>query len=295
MNSSIRNRSDEGWEDESEEDGDEVEQFTNDEGESSEEEEDEEETAIEKLKQELESLPFVELQALRDRIGMVKFKELFQSVSGTKNIGVAEEKTVERPARGGKLQSSSKLKKDIKGKDAVSKNKRSSKNAPRETSSKQTVTRLRKVVDVKLAKARDPRFDDLSGTYNSDLWQKAYGFIDEYRAEELAQLQVELRKEKDLSKREEIQSLIEKMKQADNQKRREQARSALKSMARKSEAKAVAQGKVPFYLKKSEQKRLDLVAKFNHLKDKGELDKYLEKRRKKNTSKDHRYVPYQRR
>jgi ribosomal RNA-processing protein 36 len=58
---------------------------------------------------------------------------------------------------------------------------------------------------------------------------------------------------------------------------------------------AVKDGKKPFYLKKSEQRRLELVAKYEELKGSGKLEKYLEKRRKKNAAKDHRYLPSTRR
>ena len=61
------------------------------------------------------------------------------------------------------------------------------------------------------------------------------------------------------------------------------------------EKEAVAGGKAPFYLKKSEKKRLELVAKYEALKASGGLDKYMAKRRKKNAAKDHRYLPVGRR
>lgn len=54
-------------------------------------------------------------------------------------------------------------------------------------------------------------------------------------------------------------------------------------------------GKRPFYLKKSEQRRLELLAKYEELQASGKLDKFLEKRRKKNAAKDHRYLPSTRR
>lgn len=61
------------------------------------------------------------------------------------------------------------------------------------------------------------------------------------------------------------------------------------------EKAAVAGGKAPFYLKKAEKRRLELVAKYEELKAAGQLDKYMAKRRKKNAAKDHRYLPVGRR
>lgn len=62
-----------------------------------------------------------------------------------------------------------------------------------------------------------------------------------------------------------------------------------------AEKEAVADGKKPFFLKKSEKRKRELVAKYEELKSSGRLDKYMEKRRKKNAAKDHRYVPSTRR
>jgi hypothetical protein len=54
---------------------------------------------------------------------------------------------------------------------------------------------------------------------------------------------------------------------------------------------AVAAGKKPFFLKKSEKRKRELVAKYEELKAAGKLDKYMAKRARKNASKDHRYLP----
>lgn len=47
----------------------------------------------------------------------------------------------------------------------------------------------------------------------------------------------------------------------------------------------------PYYLKRNEQRKLELVEKYEELKSSGRLDKFMEKRRKKNAAKDHRYLP----
>ncbi len=50
-------------------------------------------------------------------------------------------------------------------------------------------------------------------------------------------------------------------------------------------------GKKPFYLKKSDKRRAELLQKYEELKKGGKLENYMAKRRKKNAAKDHRYVP----
>ena len=61
------------------------------------------------------------------------------------------------------------------------------------------------------------------------------------------------------------------------------------------EKEAVKAGKKPFFLKKSEKKRQELVSRYEELKATGRLQKVLTKKRKKNAAKDHRYIPSTRR
>ena len=61
------------------------------------------------------------------------------------------------------------------------------------------------------------------------------------------------------------------------------------------EKEAVKAGKGLFFPKRSEKKRQALIARYQELKATGRLEKVMAKRRKKNASKDHRYVPAERR
>ena len=65
----------------------------------------------------------------------------------------------------------------------------------------------------------------------------------------------------------------------------------LKANWMKRERSMVAKGKKPFYLKKSDQKKLMLADKYLALKKEGGLEKALIKRRRKNANKDHRWMP----
>ncbi|OEL19791.1 hypothetical protein BAE44_0019192 [Dichanthelium oligosanthes] len=62
----------------------------------------------------------------------------------------------------------------------------------------------------------------------------------------------------------------------------------------KKEREAAKAGKRPYYLKKSELRERKLMNKYKELKEAGKLDAFMERRRKKNASKDHRYMPYRR-
>ena len=50
-----------------------------------------------------------------------------------------------------------------------------------------------------------------------------------------------------------------------------------------------------FFLKRSEVKKQLLLDKYNELKKKGKLDDYLAKKRRRNASKEHKNIPFNRR
>ena len=59
---------------------------------------------------------------------------------------------------------------------------------------------------------------------------------------------------------------------------------------KKKEKELVKEGKQPFFLKKSEQKKIALVNRFENMKSK-QRDKVIERRRKKVTAKERRNMP----
>ncbi|KAG5610135.1 hypothetical protein H5410_021416 [Solanum commersonii] len=61
---------------------------------------------------------------------------------------------------------------------------------------------------------------------------------------------------------------------------------------KKKEREAPKQGKQPYYLKKSEIQKCKLIEKYKSLKAAGKLESYIEKKRRKNDAKDHRFLPY---
>lgn len=89
----------------------------------------------------------------------------------------------------------------------------------------------------------------------------------------------------------EIQSMKSKLqaKEAKQRKRR-----VLQDHVAK-ERERVADGKKPFYLKRGDVKKRELVQKFAELKQSGRLDKFMAKRRRKNASDVHTKVPVQHR
>ncbi|KAJ3614274.1 hypothetical protein NHX12_017848 [Muraenolepis orangiensis] len=62
--------------------------------------------------------------------------------------------------------------------------------------------------------------------------------------------------------------------------------------SKKTELKSLVL-RMPFYLNKGEQNKLQLAEKFEQLKRSGKLDNFLTKKRKRNATKDRKKLPYQ--
>ncbi|CAG7947295.1 unnamed protein product [Penicillium olsonii] len=178
---------------------------------------------------------------------------------------------------------------------------RTSKHAPMEMSSKRAVTRRRTAVELPNApKARDPRFDAAvmghSGVGKHAHGGKAYAFLDEYRASELAELKAQLGKTKNYEMKEKLKAQIrtaqDKLRSAANKKREEEVRAEHKSR----EKQLIKEGKkaTPYYLKKSDLKKQVLEKKYGEMGSR-ERSKALERRRKKVASKEKKEMPWERR
>eukprot|EP01047_Picozoa_sp_COSAG01_P105286 COSAG01_NODE_34513_length_546_cov_1.241611_1_plen_142_part_01 len=73
------------------------------------------------------------------------------------------------------------------------KTRRSNKHRPLEVTSKRPVSRYREVVPTAASRARDPRFDTMSGRYDAVGCARSYAFLDEYREVESAQLSKQMK------------------------------------------------------------------------------------------------------
>ncbi|KAK7354803.1 hypothetical protein VNO80_20298 [Phaseolus coccineus] len=173
--------------------------------------------------------------------------------------------------------------------------KRDNKNRPMEASSKKAVSSFREVIQAPSKVVRDPRFESLCGTLDGEGFKKRYSFLyeNDLPAERQA-LKKELNKFKDMKRIGEIEeriSWIDKQMKSDSVKNID---TEILPKHKKKEREAAKQGKRPFYLKKSEIRKQRLIEKYNHLKSSGKLEAFVEKRRRRNAAKDHRYMPYRR-
>ncbi|TKA67286.1 hypothetical protein B0A55_09236 [Friedmanniomyces simplex] len=177
---------------------------------------------------------------------------------------------------------------------------RTSKHAPAEQTSRHQVTRKRTVVDFPKRVIRDPRFDSLPhqpSTTNqppNGTTDKAYSFLLDYQRTEIDDLKIAFKRTKSeddrLTLRRKINSMENRLK-AHAAKEREQA---VRSAHRKEEKGRVLEGKKPYYLKEKEVKERALVEKFKGMKGR-EREKVVEKRRLKESQKEKRGMPRDRR
>ncbi|CAG8500473.1 6828_t:CDS:2 [Funneliformis caledonium] len=151
--------------------------------------------------------------------------------------------------------------------------------------------------DTEVKLRRDPRFDSLSGKFNEDLFEKSYSFLDDYKKSEIELVTNQMKKESDIKEKSKLQLLLNKLKSKISHEHNLKRKKELKRERKKKESELVAQGKNPYYYKKSDEKNLELLDKFDNLQksDPKVLEKVIEKRRKKNASKEHKRVPFKRR
>ncbi|XP_071730739.1 uncharacterized protein [Rutidosis leptorrhynchoides] len=175
------------------------------------------------------------------------------------------------------------------------KGKRENKNRPMEISSKKPVGRFREVIQAPKKVVRDPRFESLCGTLDVDGFKKRYNFLyDTELPAEKERLKKQMKKTKDP---EAFDELKERVAWIDKQLKSASAKHTDKGILvkhKKKEREAAKQGKQPYYLKKSEIRKQELVEKFKALKASGQLASFIEKKRRKNAAKDHRFMPYRR-
>jgi ribosomal RNA-processing protein 36 len=157
--------------------------------------------------------------------------------------------------------------------------------------------------ETKKPQPRDPRFMPLgpgastatTGNKVDEIKaRKAYAFLDEYRESEMQQLRAAIKKTKDPAQKEQLQRALTSMESRKKAQERKDRERAVLEEHRKKEKELVKQGKTPFYLKRSEQKKRVLVEQFQGLKKK-QVDKVIERRRKKIAAKEKKLLPMARR
>uniref|UniRef100_A0A1A8ES15 rRNA biogenesis protein RRP36 n=1 Tax=Nothobranchius korthausae TaxID=1143690 RepID=A0A1A8ES15_9TELE len=174
----------------------------------------------------------------------------------------------------------------------VRKKKRLNKNRPVEISAKKPAPFIRQVVPSRKPTRRDPRFDDLSGEYKPEIFEKTYKFINDIKLREKEIIQKKLKKTKrDGEKRKELQFLLKRLENQERARLNQEQQRERELQFKRQQREQTHHGDHPFFLKKSDKKKLQLAEKYLDLKKSGKLENFLSKKRKRNAAKDRRKLP----
>ena len=192
---------------------------------------------------------------------------------------------------------------------------RANKNRPSQLSTKKKVSpyRVAPGLSASTAKSRDPRFDP-GAKVDEEAWKRNYDFITGMQKEEVAlakrKLEESARAAHRASQRgggakrrrtrekvlvpDEADALKLELERTANRLKQEEIfakRERVKAEMRREEVAAVKEGKKPFFAKKSVIRERELLAQYDELRKAGKLEKFLEKRRRKNSSAQKRRLP----
>ncbi|KAJ3305949.1 rRNA biogenesis protein rrp36 [Kappamyces sp. JEL0829] len=245
------------------------------------------------LKKNLESLSFGELLQVKEKVGAKTFHSLVRKKNPLSQDSEEEPSSSSSEEESSHEESRKGAEKRASRKPA----KRANKNMPMEMSSKRPVTRNRNVTEglsTKL-KHRDPRFEPLAGKLNPELYKTSYGFIREYQDSEVSLLKKDIASEKDRDRKQQLQLTLNSLVSRINARQQKESVQEKKREWKKKEASLVKEGKKPFFLKTAEMKKQMLHEKYKSLGKGVSMEKFLEKRRKRNSQKEHVKMPSTRR
>lgn len=158
--------------------------------------ESESESSSVKSESESEDVSNDERNKIRDKLSTMSFEDL-QKLKNT--IG---SKVYNETVFGVNLKKIKKTKMDFK---------RANKNRPREMSSKKPIKIANNTIAVKKTMVRDPRFDNLCGSFHEKKFKSDYKFVYEIKKKEMAKLEEEYKACNDHGKREKIKFLIQRL------------------------------------------------------------------------------------
>lgn len=240
---------------------------------------------------EFNGLSFGSLNAAQKKIRLGKGDSDSDSDSDNSETGSDSEKPKRPMNRNFKISAANSTK--------VSKKKH--KHAPTETSSKKPVSKIRKLeVNPKYQNNlyQDIRFDTAYGKADLQETRKNYGFLDDYRKKEINDLQGMINDKKAFNRlsyyeqndvRDNLQSLKSRL---DTLKNRDLEYKILDDY-KKEQMENFRSGKQsnPYFLKKSEQRKLIQKAKFDSMKP-AQREKVMERKRKRKLGKEFRELEF---
>ncbi|XP_046750541.1 ribosomal RNA processing protein 36 homolog [Diprion similis] len=205
-----------------------------------------------KIREELSTMSFEDLQKLKQKLGTKVYNEAMFGASRRKKTDF----------------------------------KRENKNRPREMTSKLQVPRFKEIVPVKKKIVRDPRYDSLCGTFNEKAFKNSYKFLNNIVENDVKALKKELEETEDPKMIKKIKYLIQRLENRQREEKRREIKELREAEEKQEKIETLKRGEKPVFKKKSEKRVLELVSQYEELKKSGKLKKHIERLRKKNASKD---------
>ncbi|TKR77614.1 hypothetical protein L596_018549 [Steinernema carpocapsae] len=162
---------------------------------------------------------------------------------------------------------------------------------PREVSCKKPVSVLRNVYGegerIGRKKGFDPRFDKRCGEFDEMAYEEEYSFIDDIRKGEKETLKKEYRqlRKADPEKAGRLKKAIVAMENRERTKAEVEMKREVVEEIKQTNIERMHKGMKPIHVSNGHVKRRQLEKKFESLKKTGKLQKYLERKSKKNSRK----------
>ncbi|SJM84800.1 probable rRNA biogenesis protein RRP36 [Zygosaccharomyces bailii] len=180
------------------------------------------------------------------------------------------------------------------------KKKKRSKHAPSEQSSKKRVPKVRQIPGLSVSKNQNPnlyqdiRFDkSTGGPTDSTVIRRRYGFLDQYRQNEIEQMESLLKDRKYVSKlpQHELEEMEQRLRSTKSRLQTMKNKDLERQVVRDYEKQLNKNHKNKYHLKQSEKRKVVQKWKFDHMKAK-QREKVMERKRKKRLGKEFRQFEF---
>uniref|UniRef100_A0A1I7T9X5 rRNA biogenesis protein RRP36 n=1 Tax=Caenorhabditis tropicalis TaxID=1561998 RepID=A0A1I7T9X5_9PELO len=240
--------------------------------EDEEEEEDDEEERL-KFRAEISNMPLGKVREMKEKLGIKLFNKTY---FGTSEVD--------------KKRQEEKKKEGEKG----------GQHRPKEISSKRPVSSFRNIYgdhEKGTKKKRwDPRFDSRAGDFKEVCFENNYQFLDEIRSDEMKDLRSEFsnaRAEGDEKKAARLKNTLQKMETREKTRAEKRRQAETRKELHDDNIERMLRGEAPIFRTKAQVRRIDAEKKFDELKKDNKLDKYMQKKAKKESAKQKKARPFE--
>ncbi|CAE7873064.1 unnamed protein product, partial [Symbiodinium sp. KB8] len=141
----------------------------------------------------------------------------------------------------------------------------------------------------------DPRFDDMYGKINRHVYNIQYGFLDEYKKDEIEDLATKVKKTKNKKEARHLRQQLQQMKgEYTVKKRGDRVAERVQAMLEEEKSKVESGVKSAWHLNKRTIREIENEEKFKDLKAGGgkQLERYLAKKRQRVAAKERKKLPF---